>query len=391
MLQSELKKPVSTDATQLLFSEEQQKWLAKAIDFAKAIPKADIIAADRDNIFRRDLFEKACQLGFGALPFGKEFGGAGGDYVSFCLVNEVFARYLTPIMSSLGVHVLCQEPIYRFGTEEQKQKYLVPSSSGKFLAAFCLTEPQAGSDTAALQTKGKLVGDEYILNGTKTFITSGGAADYYIVMAKLQDPQFSDEVKSITSFIVEKNFPGLEVGQKFDLMGMRGYTTCEIVLNDCRVPKENLLGEHGDGRKVALSSLAKGRITIAAQCCGWAQSALDKIREYSASDTTGTLEGYGQNLGKLVAQVASARALTFQAAYAVDRGEPDVVLASMAKTQASDAAVFAASEAISIIGWGADKPDLLLERLFRDTKVGQIYEGTNQILRLLIARNILNC
>lgn len=390
MLKSEVKTPQTADLAQLLFTEEQRQWLAKAIDFAMAIPKEEIIAADKENKFRRDLFEKACQIGFGALPFSKEFGGAGGDYVSFCLVNEVFARYLTPIMSSLGVHVLCQEPVYRFGTEEQKQKYLVPSSSGKYLAAFCLTEPQAGSDTAALQTKGKLVGDEYILNGTKTFITSGGTADYYIVMAKLQDPEFTDQVKSITSFIVEKSFPGLQVGQKFDLMGMRGYTTCEIVLNDCRVPKANLLGGHGAGRKVALSSLAKGRITIAAQCCGWAQSALDKIRQHLESDTTGKLEAYGQSIGKLVAQVAAARALTFQAAHAVDRGEPDVVLASMAKTQASDTAVAAASEAISIIGWGADKPDLLLERLFRDTKVGQIYEGTNQILRLLIARTILN-
>ena len=184
-------------------------------------------------------------------------------------------------MSSLGVHVLCQEPIYKFGSEEQKQKYLPPSASGEFLGAFGLTEPNAGSDTAAIETTARLVGDQYILNGTKTFITSGASADFYIVMARLLEDKEekkadSEEAaapsthknpspatktrsgKEITAFIVERKFAGFEIGQKFDMLGMRGYSTCEIVMNDCQVPKANLLGAHGEGAQSSLIKSGQG-------------------------------------------------------------------------------------------------------------------------------------
>lgn len=382
-----------------LYSPEQLVWRQKARKFAQAIPVEDIVEADRKNMFRRDLFEKACQEGFGSLPFPTTYGGSGGDYVSFCLVNEEFGRACVPVMSSLGVHVLCQEPVYRFGTEEQKTRYLLPSSQGKYLAAFGLTEPAAGSDTAALKTTARLDGDYYVLNGTKVFITSGGAADYFIVMAKLEgagpskqdDPQGS---KLITAFLVESSAPGFAIGQKFDMLGMRGYATCEIVMTDCRVPRSSLLGQAGQGRKVALSSLAKGRVTIAAQCVGWAQGALDGIcRHLGSLHQKGliddSLNGMAYLLGDLAIQVESARALTIAAASAVDRGEGDVTLAAMAKVQASDIAVRAATEAISIVGRQGTAPGLLLERIFRDAKAGPIYEGTNQIQRLLIARHLL--
>lgn len=391
--------PQAAELEPCLFTEAQMKWREKAGRFADSIPIAEIIKADEQNIFRRDLFEAACQEGFGALPFVPGFGGIGGDYVSFCLVNEEFGRRCVPIMSSLGVHILCQEPIYRFGSEAQKKKYLVPSSSGKFLAAFALTEPGAGSDTAALKTTAKLAGDEYILNGTKVFITSGGAADYFVVMAKLDgSQQKSDEdpagARSITAFIVERGFPGFQIGQKFDMLGMRGYSTCEIVMNDCRVPRDNLLGEHGMGRKVALSSLAKGRVTIAAQCLGWAQGAMDGIchhlrQSFKAGLTDDNLNGLAYLVGELGMLVESARALTFAAAHAIDRGEGNVTVAAMAKVQASDVAMRAATEAISIVGPGGTEKSLLLERIFRDAKAGPIYEGTNQIQRLLIARHLL--
>ncbi|MBX9877007.1 MAG: acyl-CoA dehydrogenase family protein [Candidatus Obscuribacterales bacterium] len=374
-----------------LYNESQLGWLTKAMSFAEKIPLADKIKSDTENSFRRDLFEAACKEGFGSLPFPKTYGGSGGDYVSFCLLNEEFGRTVVPIMSSLGVHILCQEPVYKFGNEEQKKKYLPPSSTGEYLAAFGLTEPNAGSDTAAIQTTAKLVGDEYILNGTKTFITSGAAADYYIVMAKLIDDKNPDAVKSpksITAFIVERNFPGFAVGQKFNMLGMRGYATCEIVFNDCRVPKKNLLGEHGQGRQVALGSLAKGRVTIAAQATGWAQGALEGIISHLNSNRE-KLNEIAYLVGELAMQVESARALTYQAAYAIDRGEGDAVLAGMAKIQATDAAMKVATEAISIVGEEATEPKLLLERIFRDAKAGQIYEGTNQIQRSLIARNLL--
>jgi alkylation response protein AidB-like acyl-CoA dehydrogenase len=389
--------PPNLNQSSSIYSEQQLGWQAKARAFAAAIPLAEIIKADTENSFRRDLFERACQEGFGSLPFPDTYGGAAGDYVSFCLVNEEFGRRCVPIMSSLGVHLLCQEPIYRFGTEEQKQKYLIPSSSGKYLAAFGLTEPGAGSDTAALKTTAKLVDDTYVLNGTKVFITSGGAADYFIVMAKLEGAGPADNPlgsKSITAFIVERGFSGFEIGQKFDMLGMRGYATCEIVLSDCLVPKANLLGPPGQGRKVALSSLAKGRVTIAAQCVGWAQGALDGIclhlREAFKSGLIDQhLNGLAMLVGELGTLVESARALTVAAAQAVDRGEGDVTLAAMAKVQASDVAMQVATEAISIVGPGGTDPNLLLERIFRDAKAGPIYEGTNQIQRLLIARQLL--
>lgn len=378
-----------------LHSPEQLKWLEKARAFADAIPVADIIAADSSNKFRRDLFEAACQEGLGALPFPTTHGGSGGDYVSFCLVNEEFGRRCVPIMSSLGVHILCQEPVYRFGTEEQKKKYLPPSSTGKYLAAFGLTEPEAGSDTAAIQTTALLSGNEYILNGTKTFITSGASADYYIVMAKLIGEGFDGkDSKSITSFIVERDFPGFAIGQKFDMLGMRGYSTCEIVFTDCRVPKFNILGEPGAGRKVALSSLGKGRVTIAAQATGWAQGALDGIckylkGQYDAGFTDKHFHGRAALVGELAMLVESARVLTYQAAAAIDSGEPDITLAAMAKVQATDAAMRVSTEAISIVGPDGTNPELLLERIFRDAKAGQIYEGTNQIQRTLITRHLL--
>ncbi|MGH9552219.1 MAG: acyl-CoA dehydrogenase family protein, partial [Terriglobales bacterium] len=168
-----------------LFTAEQLKWLEKARAFADSLSLADVLWSDAQNKFRRDLFEAACKEGLGALPFPTTYGGSGGDYVSFCLVNEEFGKRCVPIMSSLGVHVLCQEPVYRFGTEEQKKKYLVASSTGEYLAAFGLTEPNAGSDTAAIETTARETASEFILNGTKTFITSGGSADYFIVMARL--------------------------------------------------------------------------------------------------------------------------------------------------------------------------------------------------------------
>ncbi len=391
-----------------LMTAEQLDWLSKAEKFADSIPLADILKADRENEFRRDLFELACQEGFGALPFPKTYGGFGGDYTGFCLINEEFARRCLPVMSSIGVHVLCQESIYRFGSEEQKQKYLPSASTGKYLAAFALTEPAAGSDTTAIETSARLVGNEYVLNGSKVFITSGGAADIYIVMARLVDDKTRDQAKpkdSITAFIVERDFPGFSIGQKFDMLGMRGYATCEIVFSNCRVPKENLLGAHGEGRKVALSSLAKGRVTIAAQATGWAQGALDgairsikeglgpnadktKLRE-SAKRLESEATSTEYLLGEMVVSIEAARVLTYQAAASIDIGENDVTLASMAKVQATDTAMAVSTQAIAIAGLAGLNPDFLIERIFRDAKAGQIYEGTNQIQRLLIARNIL--
>lgn len=375
------------DRRHCYLSESQRGWLKKARDFANRLSLEDIIESDRTNVFRRDLFEQACKEGLGALPFGPHYGGSGGDYLSFCLVNEEFGRRCVPIMSSLGVHVLCQEPVYRFGTEGQKQKYLTRSSTGQYLAAFGLTEPGAGSDTAALACKAKVSGDSFVLNGTKVFITSGAASDYFIVMARLSD---NDKDYGITAFIVEKDFPGCNIGQKFDMLGMRGYATCELVFEDCVVPRENLLGEFGSGRKVALSSLAKGRITIAAQATGWAQGALDcATRILTEFGGGSSLDTRLAALGEMALQVEASRVLTYQAACAVDRGEGDISLAAMAKIHATDTAMKVSTDALSLTGFIGARPDYLLERIFRDAKAGQIYEGTNQIQRMLIARDLL--
>jgi len=402
------------------FSEAQLAWLEKAKSFAASVPLTEVLASDRENTFRRDLFVKACQEGFGALPFGRQYKQGlkettqlDGDYVSFALVNQEFARRVNPIMSSLGVHVLCQEPIYKFGTTEQKQQYLPPSATGEYLGAFGLTEPNAGSDTAAIETTARLVGDQYILNGTKTFITSGASADFYIVMARLledKDDKKGDgdaavsqhkaaspaarSGKEITAFVVERKFAGFEIGQKFDMLGMRGYSTCEIVMNDCQVPKANLLGAHGEGRKVALSSLSKGRVTIAAQCCGWAQGAFEQAttvlqRYYRDGIIDEGACGQASTLGAMAVAIESARVLTFQAARLIDAGEASITVAAMAKCLASDCAMKVSADAISLLGLDGLAADLLIERIFRDAKAGQIYEGTNQIQRMLIARDLL--
>lgn len=372
-------------------SESQKTWLKKAEEFADKISLEDAIKSDTTNVFRRDLFEAACKEGMGALPFPTTYGGSGGDYLSFVVVNEEFARRCVPIMSSLGVHVLCQEPVNRFGSDEQKAKYLPPSASGKYLAAFGLTEPNAGSDTAALAATARISGDEYILNGSKVFITSGASSDYFIVMARLLDsPEGLQNEKSITAFIVEKEFPGFKIGQKFDMLGMRGYSTCELVFDDCRVPKWNLLGKHGEGRKVALSSLAKGRVTIAAQCTGWAQGALEAVLRMVKSESSSKhRERIIGQIGEMAVMVESARVLTYQAAAAIDRGQNDIVLASMAKMHASDCAMKISTDAMTLMGLQSSEPDYLLERIFRDAKAGQIYEGANQIQRMLIARELL--
>ena len=423
MVQTQIS-PSSTSAQEGKFSKEQLAWLDKAKAFANSVSLQEVIASDKENVFRRDLFEKACQpeWGLGGLPFPSTYGGSAGDYVSFSLVNEEFGRRCVPIMSSLGVHVLSQEPIYRFGNDEQKKKYLVPSSSGKMLAAFGLTEPNAGSDTAAIETTAKIDSNgDYLLNGTKTFITSGASADYYIVMARLlesteqsacaateksaagEKPAASEKPAEaskgkrpgqITAFVVERNFSGFAIGQKFDMLGMRGYSTCEIVFNDCLVPKANLLGQHGEGRKVALSSLAKGRVTIAAQSIGWAQGALDACLEtlqkhYRDGAITADANGMAGKLGDLAVQIEAARVLTFQAARLIDANEQSVTVAAMAKTMASDVAMRVSTEVMSILGMDGMKPELLIERIFRDAKAGQIYEGTNQIQRMLIARDLL--
>jgi butyryl-CoA dehydrogenase len=384
-------KTSSSERRLAFLTDSQKSWLKKAQNFADKIPLEDVIQSDQSNVFRRDLFESACKEGMGSLPFPSTYGGSDGDYLSFVVINEEFARRCVPIMSSLGVHVLCQEPVFRFGTEEQKSKYLRASATGKYLAAFGLTEPGAGSDTAALSATAKKVGNQYILNGTKVFITSGASSDYFIVMARLLDSGTVANEKSITAFIVEKDFPGFKIGQKFDMLGMRGYSTCELVFDDCRVPAENLLGAHGDGRKVALSSLAKGRVTIAAQCTGWAQGALDAVIRTIGKDhkSTASSERFAASIGEMAVLIESARTLTYQAAAAIDRGEKDATLASMAKCQASDVAMKVSTDALTLLGLESSKPDYLLERIFRDAKAGQIYEGANQIQRMLIARDVL--
>lgn len=362
-----------------LFTKEQLDWLSKAREFCDKLSLDEIIASDKENVFRRDLFVEACKQGFGALPYAKTYGGAGGDYTSFCLINEEFARRCMPVMSSLGVHVLCQESIYNFGSDEQKTCYLNKCSSGDILLAFALTEPAAGSDTAALECAAKLVGDNYVLNGNKIFITSGSVANAFIVFARLAE--------GISAFIVDKDFTGLGIGQKFDMLGMRGYGTCEIILNDCIVPKNNILAQPGMGRKVALSSLAKGRVTIASQAIGWARGAIDGLLQCLQEQEI-KAGSYNYVIGDLIANIEAASALTYRAAHAIDIGKANIISASMAKLKATDTAMRAADQALKIAGQAGLDPKYLIERIFRDAKAGQIYEGTNQIQKLLIARDI---
>lgn len=353
------------------------------------------LAADIDltGEFPHETVKKMSRYGIMGIPFPEEYGGAGGDYVSYAIAVEELSRKCASTGVICSAHTsLCGMPIYMFGTNDQKEKYLTPLAKGEKIGAFGLTEPGAGTDAAGQKTTAKLDGDEYVVNGTKVFITNGGVADVYIVIAVTDKDKGTH--KGTSAFIVEADTPGFTIGKKEDKMGIRASATTELIFEDCRVPKENLLGKIGEGFKIAMATLDGGRIGIAAQALGIAQAALDHSIQYSKERVQ-----FGRSISKFQAiqwqiadmatEVEAARMLVYKAAYLKDTKQPYGSASAMAKLFAAEAAMKASTKAVQIHGGYGYMKDYPVERLMRDAKITEIYEGTSEVQRLVISSSLL--
>ena len=351
-------------------------------------------AAQRDEEERYDLglFERAGELGLAGLPYPEEYGGAGMGTFAWVLAAEEIAAADMALAVSLSVHVLSQLCIYANGTDEQKDRFLPPMTAGRELGAFALTEPQAGSDAASLSLAAVRDGDDYLLTGTKIWITNGGDAARTIVFATVDR---SLGKAGITAFVVEADTPGFRLGSKERKMGIRGTTGYELVFEEARVPAANRLGEEGDGLRVALAALGAGRIGIAAACTGLARSAMELAARYALQRrqfgrAIADQEMIQAMLAEMAVGVDAARLLTWRAARLRDAGQPINAPSSMAKWYASDVAMRVTTDAVQIYGGAGYSRDNPVERLMRDAKGAQIYEGTNQIHRLIVAQQLLD-
>ncbi len=373
---------------------EQQKMIQKMVREFSEKEVAPIAAElDEKGEYPTKTLEKMAKLGLLGIIIPTEYGGAGLDTVSYATVIEEISRKCASTGVITSVHnSLVSYPIMKYGTEEQKKKYLPILAKGDEIGAFAGTEPNAGSDLGAMQTTAKLKGNKYIINGDKTFITSGPKAGILIVFAVTDKSAGS---KGISAFIVENTFKGYKVGSIFDKMGINANLVSELIFEDMEVPKENLLGKEGDGFKIALSALDCGRIGIAAQAVGIAQACLDESIEYSKQR-----QQFGRPIAKFQAiqwmiadmatSIEAARFLVYNAAYAKDRGEGRFSKeAAMAKLFASETAMDAAIKAVQIHGGYGYTKEYTVERLFRDAKITEIYEGTSEVQRLVISGSLL--
>ncbi len=347
---------------------------------------------DEEERFPVETVEKMKKYGFMGIPFPKEYGGQGCDNLTYVMAVEELSKVCGTTGVIVSAHTsLCGAPLYEFGTEEQKQKYLTKVASGKALGAFGLTEAGAGTDAAGQQTKAVLNGDHYVLNGSKIFITNGSYADVYIVMA-MTDKSLG--TKGISAFIVEKDFPGFSIGKKELKMGIRGSATCELVFEDCIVPKENLLGKEGQGFKIAMKTLDGGRIGIAAQALGIAQGAIDQTVKYvqerkQFGRTISKFQNTQFQLAEMQTAVDAARLLVYRAALSKDAGESYGVHAAMAKLFASQTAMEVTTKAVQLHGGYGYTRDYPVERMMRDAKITEIYEGTSEVQRMVISASML--
>ena len=372
---------------------EQQEDLRKKIrSFAETEIKPHTFLMDKENQFPEEAFQKLGKLGFMGIPYPKEYGGAGMDTMSYAIAVEEMSRIDGGSGTILSAHTsLAAWPISAYGTEEQKQKYLVPLAQGTKLGAFGLTEENAGSDSGGTETTALFKGDHYLLNGGKIFITNAPIADIYIVFA-VTTPDIG--TRGISAFIVEKGWEGFDFGQHYDKMGIRSSVTSELIFNNVKVPKENLLGKEGQGFKIAMNTLDGGRIGIAAQALGIAQGAYEQALEYAKERVQfGKPIGFQQAISFKVADMAtklrSARLLVYSAAALKEAGEPFAMEAAMAKMYASDIALEVTNDALQIHGGSGFMKGMDVERAYRDAKITTIYEGTNEIQRVIIASNLL--
>ena len=356
------------------FAENEIKPLAKEIDETERFPLESV--------------KKMAEMGMMGLPIPEEYGGSGIDQLGYVLEIEELAKVCATTAIIVSAHTsLCCWPILKFGTEEQKQKYLVPLARGEKLGAFALTEPSAGTDASMQKSTAVLDGDAYVLNGSKIFITNAGAADVFIVFAMTDKEQGT---RGISAFIVERDMPGFSMSKPENKMGLRASSTCELIFDNVRIPKENLLGQEGKGFKIAMATLDGGRIGVAAQATGIAQGAIDEAVKYTTERIQfGRRISQFQNtqftLADMQTKTDAARLLVWRAAAAEQDGQPYTAPAAMAKLFAAETASYVTNRAVQLFGGYGYSKDYPVERMMRDAKVTEIYEGTSEVQKMVIS------
>ena len=360
-------------------------------DFARNEVKPLAKEVDEREAFPVDTVRKMARTGFLGIPFPKEYGGAGGDNLAYTMAVEELSKVCGTTGVILSAHTsLCAAPIFEFGTEAQKQAYLVPLAKGEKLGAFGLTEPNAGTDAAGQQTTAELMGDHYLVNGSKIFITNAGYADVYIIFAMTDKAKGT---KGISAFILDKDMPGFSIGKKEEKMGIRGSSTCELIFENVKVPVGNLLGQEGKGFGIAMKTLDGGRIGIAAQALGLAQGAIDETVAYTKERKQfGKAIAQFQNtqfqLADMQARTDAARLLVYRAACSKDAKLPYSVEAAMAKLFAAETAMEVTTKAVQLHGGYGYTREYPVERMMRDAKITEIYEGTSEVQKMVIAAHM---
>lgn len=380
------------------FALEQKHEMARTLfrEFAEKEVKPLAQEIDEEERFPKETVEKMAKYGFLGIPVPKEYGGQGCDILTYALCVEELAKVCGTTAVIVSSHTsLCMDPILTYGTDEQKQKYLPDLASGRKLGAFGLTEPGAGTDAQGQQTKAVLDGDQWVLNGSKCFITNGKEADVYIVIAVTGTVEkHGRQMKEISAFIVEKGTPGFSFGTKEKKMGIRGSATYELIFTDCRIPKENLLGAKGSGFRIAMHTLDGGRIGIASQALGIAEGALERTVAYvkerkQFGKSISQFQNTQFQLADMAARVEAAKLLVYKAAKAKNTKKIYSVEAAMAKLYASETAMEVTTKAVQLHGGYGYIREYEIERMMRDAKITEIYEGTSEVQRMVISADLL--
>ena len=377
-------------------NEEQKMIRDAARDFAQNEILPIAAEFDESGEFPHKTIKKMGEMGFMGIEISEEYGGAGMDTLAYVLALEEICKADAShgVIMSVNNSLYCHG-IMKFGTEELKKKYVVPIASGKAIGAYSLTEPQSGSDAGTMKTRATRDGDFYVLNGRKSWVTSGPVADYFVVFVMTNPDK---KQKGVSAFLVEGNTPGLTRGKKEPKLGIRASATSELIFENCRVPAENLLGNEGEGFKIAMTVLDAGRIGIATQALGIAEAAYEAAKHYAATreafgHAIGTFQGTGFKIADMKTRIEASRLLIYNAALAKEKSKKDggrySLEASMAKLFASETAMYVTHQSVQIHGGMGYSKELPVERYFRDAKITEIYEGTSEIQRLVISRSEL--
>lgn len=377
--------------SELFELDEEQRMIVNMVkSFTEKEIKPIAQKIEEEGIFPREIFNKMAEIGLAGITTDEKYGGAGQKYLTYIYVMEEIAKQCINTAGLYSVHMTVQYILKNYSDEEQKMKYLMRLARGKIIGALCLTEPNAGSDAASIVSTAKKDGNDYIINGTKVFITSGGEAELYIVFAKID---LSAVAKGISAFIVEKDNLGISFGKKEDKMGYNGSPTREVIFEDCRIPQENLIGKEGQGFKIVMDSLEVGRISVAAIGLGLAQASLDVAVNYMKErkqfgQRLSNFQGLQFMIADMAMEIEASRLLVYEAATAKDKGLPIAKISSMAKLHATDTAMKVSTDAVQLLGGYGYMKEYAVERYMRQAKIFQIVEGTNQIQRMIIARKI---